>query len=324
MQPQLKDQKWVSPQRGLPVNDTKGSQAINSVTGETVQLYYWNSGTRTIDAGQAAGTLVEGKLAYSNILNSAGSMLAVFQDKSLSFTSTAFTTEVPLNFESAEIADALSGSARLTAINASVNAGAGFSNGQYAVDYRTGMVYGRKADTSVTLTSTAYKAPQSSSAAGGSAGGIFAEDSANASGDNGMHLLSVRQDTLASSTTTDGDYQDVKSDSIGAVYGREVYASTAEDNAVGVLKVEERFSYSNITSATTTTVKSGAGFLHCITVNTTAAGAITVYDNTAGSGTKIGTLKSSIAENTYYFDVSFGTGLTIVTAAASDITVSYR
>lgn len=324
MQPQLKDQKWVSPQRGLPVNDTKGSQAINSVTGETVQLYYWNSGTRTIDAGQAAGTLVEGKLAYSNILNSAGSMLAVFQDKSLSFTSTAFTTEVPLNFESAEIADALSGSARLTAINASVNAGAGFSNGQYAVDYRTGMVYGRKADTSVTLTSTAYKAPQSSSAAGGSAGGIFAEDSANASGDNGMHLLSVRQDTLASSTSTDGDYQDVKSDSIGAVYGREVYAPTYEDNAVGVAKVEQRFSYSYISTATTTTIKSGAGFLHTITITEAVASTIIVYDNTAGSGTIIASFVASADVGTYHLNVSFGTGLTIVTAGASKITTSYR
>lgn len=323
MQPQLKDQKWVSPQRGMPVNDTKGSQAINSVSAETVQLYYWNSGVRTIDAGQAAGTLVEGKLAYSNILNAAGSMLAVYQDKSLSFTSTAFTTEIPLNFEAAEIADALSGSARITAINAAVNAGAGFSNGQYAVDYRTGMLYGRKADTSVTLTSTAYKAPQSSSA-GGASSGIFAEDSANASGDNGVHILSVRQDTIASSTSADGDYQDVKSDTLGALYGREVYAASAEDNTVGVFKVEERFSYTNITSATTTTVKSGSGFLHCITINTTAAGTITIYDNTAGSGTKIGTLKASVAENTYYFDTTFGTGLTIVTAAASDITVSWR
>jgi hypothetical protein len=81
--------------------------------------------------------------------------------------------------------------------------------------------------------------------------------------------------------------------------------------------------YKNISTATTTIVKPGAGVLHTLTVNTTAAGAITIYDNTAASGTKIATLKASIAEQTFTFDVGFGTGLTIVTAAASDITVSF-
>jgi hypothetical protein len=85
-----------------------------------------------------------------------------------------------------------------------------------------------------------------------------------------------------------------------------------------------QYTYSNIATNTTTTVKSGEGVLHSIVVNTTAAGAITIYDSTAGSGTKIGTMKASIAEGTYIFDVKFSTGLTIVTAAASDITVSYR
>ena len=82
-------------------------------------------------------------------------------------------------------------------------------------------------------------------------------------------------------------------------------------------------SFLNITSATTTTVKSGRGILKAIIVNTTAAGTITIYDNTAASGTKIGTMKASIAENSYEFNALFQTGLTIVTGAASDITVIY-
>lgn len=84
------------------------------------------------------------------------------------------------------------------------------------------------------------------------------------------------------------------------------------------------YSYTNIASATTTAIKSGQGVLRSITVNTTAAGAITVYDNTSATGTKIATLKASIAEQTFTFDAAFITGLTIVTAAASDITVSWR
>jgi len=79
-----------------------------------------------------------------------------------------------------------------------------------------------------------------------------------------------------------------------------------------------------ISTATTTTVKSGVGVLKAITIGETAAATITVYDNTAGSGTVIAVLKASIAEGTYEFNVSFTTGLTIVTAGASKLTVSYR
>lgn len=45
-----------------------------------------------------------------------------------------------------------------------------------------------------------------------------AEDAAAASGDTGVYVLSVRQDTLSSSTSADGDYASVKSSSTGAVY----------------------------------------------------------------------------------------------------------
>lgn len=81
----------------------------------------------------------------------------------------------------------------------------------------------------------------------------------------------------------------------------------------------------NITTATTTTVKTGSGVLRGIQVNTTAAGTITVYDNTAASGTKLGILKASIVEGMYFgIPCRFSTGLTIVTGAASDITVFYE
>lgn len=86
----------------------------------------------------------------------------------------------------------------------------------------------------------------------------------------------------------------------------------------------EAYNSSYISTATTTTVKSNAGVLHSITLGETAAGAITVYDNTAGSGTIIAAFKASVAEQTFVLDVAFATGLTIVTAAASKLNVSYR
>jgi hypothetical protein len=92
----------------------------------------------------------------------------------------------------------------------------------------------------------------------------------------------------------------------------------------GNLKVTTEATASHISTATTTTVKSGAGFLHAITVNTTAAGSITIYDNTTATGTVLAVIKASVLEGTFVYNVGFATGLTIVTAGASDITVSYR
>jgi hypothetical protein len=104
-----------------------------------------------------------------------------------------------------------------------------------------------------------------------------------------------------------------------------------EDQDNDLIKVEQRFAAANISTATTTTVKASAGFLHSITINTpVASSVITIYDNTAGSGTKIGTitLPAVLLQQGPYtalFDVVFNTGLTIVTATgASDITVSWR
>ncbi len=97
-----------------------------------------------------------------------------------------------------------------------------------------------------------------------------------------------------------------------------------EDLVNDVQKVEERFQPTNLTAAATTVIKTGAGVLHSIVINATAAGSITLYDNTAASGVKIGTLKASIGENTYTYNGTFSTGLTVVLAAASDVTVMWR
>lgn len=92
------------------------------------------------------------------------------------------------------------------------------------------------------------------------------------------------------------------------------------------------WSFSNLTGSATTTVKSGAGVLHSIVINRSAlSGTITIYDNTAGSGTKIGTITYGVLTlltdppiNAVY-DVSFATGLTLVLSGTNlDITVSYR
>lgn len=90
------------------------------------------------------------------------------------------------------------------------------------------------------------------------------------------------------------------------------------------------YNYNNITSETTTYVSVKPGFLHSITINTpVASGVIVIYDNTAASGTTIGTitLPATLLNQgpmTAVYDVVFNTALTIATSGAEcDITVAY-
>jgi hypothetical protein len=91
--------------------------------------------------------------------------------------------------------------------------------------------------------------------------------------------------------------------------------------------VAVNWAYANITTATTTVVKTGFGQLHAITINKwVTAATITIYDNTSAAGTKIGTITLSTAEQSngpFIYDVMVGLGITVVTSGATDITISY-
>lgn len=86
--------------------------------------------------------------------------------------------------------------------------------------------------------------------------------------------------------------------------------------------------YQNILTATTTVCKAGFGKLERIVINKAVASAVvTVYDNTAGSGTKIATITMPAtlleSHNVLDFGCTFGTGLTVVTSSTADITVVF-
>lgn len=136
--------------------------------------------------------------------------------------------------------------------------------------------------------------------------------------DTGVSLLAVRQDNPTTITPANGDYTRILVDSQGSQWVRISTFPNANYNK------------SNITTATTSTPKSGVGFLHGIMINTpVASGVITIYDNTAASGTIIGTitfpatLLSSGPEPVIY-NVIINTGVTIVTSAAFNLTVMYQ
>lgn len=99
-------------------------------------------------------------------------------------------------------------------------------------------------------------------------------------------------------------------------------------NSVNKEQYTSGFNFLNLAAnATTNAIKSGAGMLHSITINTKGASSniCTVYDALTATGTKIATIDTTANVGTLVFDLKFSTGLTIViaTGTAADITVNY-
>ena len=88
-------------------------------------------------------------------------------------------------------------------------------------------------------------------------------------------------------------------------------------------------SYAHLNSTGTTTIKSGAGILRRVVINTKggAFNTFTVYDNTSGSGTVIAAIDTANGvSGNFEYNVAFSTGLTVVgaTGTSADITVIYE
>lgn len=93
------------------------------------------------------------------------------------------------------------------------------------------------------------------------------------------------------------------------------------------MPTRDDYEFAHIAAGATTVVIGAACKLIRVTVNTTAAGAITVYNSptslAASSSNAVAVLKSNVVEGPYDYFVKCASGLTVVTAAASDITVVY-
>ena len=78
-----------------------------------------------------------------------------------------------------------------------------------------------------------------------------------------------------------------------------------------------------ISTAATTVCRSAKGRLHSVIVQGGAAGTIIGYDNaSAASGTVLFSFDSTNALAQYIFDIDFVNGLTVITSAATKLTVS--
>ena len=155
-----------------------------------------------------------------------------------------------------------------------------------------------------------------------------AEDSVHTTGDVGVFQLNVRKDTAVSTAGTDGDYAGDISNSTGHKWIAEGFAPQSEDNTLAITKVGVKGVCTRMSTATTTTAKSGAGVLNGIVINkAVATGTITVYDNTAASGTVLALITFGAALLTdppilALYGIAFATGCTVITSQATDITIS--
>ena len=88
-----------------------------------------------------------------------------------------------------------------------------------------------------------------------------------------------------------------------------------EDLARNVLSTTFKGTGTRITTATTTTAKSGAGNLKRIFIEVVLSGTVTIYDNTAASGTILTILPIGLPAGSYELNIEFATGCTLVTSA---------
>lgn len=101
-------------------------------------------------------------------------------------------------------------------------------------------------------------------------------------------------------------------------------AKSWENIAASRANVETPGTHIAISTATTTVVKTGAGHLNSLRCVGGTLGNVTVYANTAGSGTVLLPTVTPIAGGILLTDIDFATGLTVVTAAATILTGSFR
>ena len=306
----LRGQEQISAKRPMPVNETNVSPQVATSSSATVQLYYYNAGVRTSDAGQAAGTVVDATFVHKNILNTLGTTIASKNDTSLSYTCLALTTEIEVSskpglWELIEALDDISLSTRVAQI------GALLSNGEFIIDYRRGYLIGKKATTASTMTSVTYNYTLSTGGTGTSATQIQGNAASGAT-DVGNPVKTGGVYNTSAPTLTNGQRGDTQMDVNANTKTREGFAPGYENNTTGKAIVEENYSMTRVTADGQ--IKASAGFVRHISfaaTGTVTAGTITLYNNTAESGTVLwsGIIQVGTAPVTVPINADASTGI---------------
>lgn len=132
-------------------------------------------------------------------------------------------------------------------------------------------------------------------------------------------------------TFDDGDVSNLQSDVNGFLRNREQYQPGYEDNTNNKAIVEHRYSVTRVTADTQ--IKASAGFVHTVsiapTTATPTAGLLTVFDNTAGSGTALYSewIFATTPGHSVILDCATGTGIYVeydATLANVSCSVTWR
>jgi hypothetical protein len=135
-----------------------------------------------------------------------------------------------------------------------------------------------------------------------------AEDSAHASGDIGNYVLTVREDTLSTSTSADGDYQSFKTNASGELY----VVDTAGNTLLGTIDADTSILSAAIKNEDDAAASGDAGFPSLLVRQDTLAA------STSADG-DYGNFKSNNLGELYVVDTSGNALLTTIDADTSTI-----
>jgi hypothetical protein len=214
----LRHQADVSGPVPLPTDRVDDASTVTAVSGEALTWYYVTSSAWASATGQAAGTVVTGKLAFSGVLNSMKSAVGTYNDTSLSFAAaTRAATKVSIP------EDVLSQMVFMTPTEQSATAAKFLTTaGYYAIDHRRGQIWLKSKDTVANdSVSYSYMAPVVGS--GGPTASVTltnlekAEDAVHTSADKGLMALAVRNDAGTALAGATGDYIPLTTDNLGSL-----------------------------------------------------------------------------------------------------------
>lgn len=295
----LRGQADISPTNPMPTERSDDSATVGTATAETLTWFYLTAGAWASATGQAAATLVWGKLTYKNVLNSNKAAVGGFNNTSLSLgAATRFDTLVSVPedvFSRLQFMNPTDQKAEMLKYLT--------TNGYYAIDHRRGEVWGVSkavvANDTTTYnywTKVAGSSDITSIVPGTGATNLGkAEDAVHASGDVGVMALGVANEAQ-SNFAADGDYTPIGVNRKGTVYVQEVNAPVAEDNTRGVIATASK---PDATGTYAWSIDKSAA-LEASSVTKASAGALRSI---------AGRIDSTHASGTYYYQVYNATSL---------------
>lgn len=152
----LKHQADVGNQNPMPTDRVDDASVVTDVAAETLTWFFLDTGAWASATGEAAGTLVWGKLGFDGVLNSNKATLGSYNNTSYSFdAATRFDTLVTVPENVFSDIQSLSATDQAAKMGEYLT-----TNGEYAIDHRRGQIWGLALDTVADdAVSYSYKAP---------------------------------------------------------------------------------------------------------------------------------------------------------------------